>query len=77
VSDELAEVEKSRESAARLLENLARQVGGSQRAPHHGLALSMRDVAAGVQRAVRSRPVSAMAIAAVAGFLVARALRSR
>lgn len=83
----LAEVERSRESAARLLESLAQKVGGSramrtaaggvERAAHYVQAHSVKDVAAGIERAVRSRPASAMAIAVVAGFLIGRALRSR
>jgi ElaB/YqjD/DUF883 family membrane-anchored ribosome-binding protein len=83
----LAEVERSRESAARLLDTFAQRVGGSravrtaasgvQRAAHYVQAHSAKDVAIGIERAVRSRPVSAMAIAVVAGFLAGRALRSR
>ena len=82
-----AEAERSRESAARLLDSLARKVGGSrvvrsaatevERAAHYVLAYSVKDVVAGIDRAVRNWPGSAMAIAVVAGFLVGRALRSR
>jgi hypothetical protein len=88
VSEELqAQVEKSRESAARLLDSLAHKVGGYQfvrtaaieveRAAHHVPAQSLKEVAAVIDRAVRRRPASAIAIAVVAGFLVGRALRSR
>jgi ElaB/YqjD/DUF883 family membrane-anchored ribosome-binding protein len=82
-----AEAEKSRESAARLLDSFARKVGGSrvvrsaasevERAAHYVRAYPVKDVVAGIDRAVRGRPGSAIAIAAVAGFLVGRALRSR
>jgi len=81
------EVERSRESAARLLENLAQKVGSNravrtatasvQRAAHYVQAHSVKDVANGLERAVRSRPTASIAIAAVAGFLIGRALRSR
>jgi len=80
-----AEAEKSRESAARLLDALARKVGsyragatsGVHRAAGYVQTLSVKDVAVGIERAVRSRPASAMAIAIVAGYLVGRSLRSR
>jgi hypothetical protein len=85
--DMQAEFEKSRESAARLLDTLAHKVGANravrraasemQRAAHYVQAHSVKDVATGIERAVRGRPASAMAIAVVAGFLVGRALRSR
>lgn len=88
MSEELqAQVEKSRESAARLLDSLAHKVGGYQfvrtaaaeagRATHYVHAHSVKEVAAGIDRAVRKRPASAIAIAVVAGFLVGRALRTR
>jgi ElaB/YqjD/DUF883 family membrane-anchored ribosome-binding protein len=82
-----AEMEKSRESAARLLENLSRKIGASramrtavhrvERAAHYVQAHSVKDVAAGIERVVRGRPVASIAVAVVAGFLVGRALRSR
>ena len=81
------EVERSRESAARLLENLAQKIGANravrtaasqvQRAAHYVQAHSVKDVATGLGEAVRSRPAVSIAIAAAAGFLVGRALRSR
>lgn len=81
------EVERSRESAARLLETLSDKIGASravrsaasglQRAAHYVQAHSVKDVATGLEKAARSRPVAAIAIAVVAGFLVGRALRSR
>jgi ElaB/YqjD/DUF883 family membrane-anchored ribosome-binding protein len=82
-----ADMEKSRESAARLLDSLAYKVGGSrivrsaasgvERAAHYVQAHSGKDIAVGIERALRSYPASAVAIAVVAGFLVGRALRSR
>jgi hypothetical protein len=82
-----AEVERSRESAARLLDTLAQKVGanramrsaasGVQRAAHYVQAHSMKDVATGIERAVRSRPGAAMAVAVIAGYLAGRAFRSR
>lgn len=84
---ELQEVERSRESAARLLDTLAQKVGanravrsaasGVQRAAHYVQAYSVKDVATGIEKVVRRRPAAAIAIAIVAGFLVGRALRSR
>jgi len=81
------EVERSRESAARLLETLSDKIGASravrtaasgvQRAAHYVQAHSVKDVATGLEKAARSRPVAAIAIAVVAGFLFGRALRSR
>ena len=82
-----AEVDKSRESAARLLDTLAQKIGANravrtaaskvQRAAHYVQAHSVKDVATGLGEAVRSRPAVSIAIAAAAGFLVGRALRSR
>ena len=83
----MQEVERSSESAARLLDNLAQRIGASpavrraasemQRAAQYVQAHSMKDVAIEIDRAVRGRPAAAMAIAVVAGFFVGRALRSR
>jgi len=82
-----AEVDTSRESAARLLDTLAQKIGAHravrtaassvQRAAHYVQAHSMKDVASGLERAVRSQPAVSIAAAAVAGFLLGRALRSR
>ena len=84
---ELQELERSRESAARLLDTLAQKVGanravrtaatGVQRAAHYVQAHSVKQVASGIEKVVRQRPAAAIAIAAVAGFLFGRALRSR
>ncbi|PWT85975.1 MAG: hypothetical protein C5B56_13180 [Proteobacteria bacterium] len=81
------ELEKSRESAARLLETLAQKIGGTravrtaassvQRAAHYVQAHSMKDVATEIDHAVRWRPAVSIAVAVVAGFLVGRAIRSR
>jgi ElaB/YqjD/DUF883 family membrane-anchored ribosome-binding protein len=85
--DLAAELEQSRESAARLLENLARKIGATRavrgaagsigRAAHYVQAHGMEDMAAGIGRLVRRRPAYSIAIALAAGFLVGRALRSR
>lgn len=84
---ELEELERSRDSAARLLEMLAQKVGahravrtaasGMQRAAHYVQAHTVKDVVSGVERAARRRPAAAIAIAVVAGFLAGRALRAR
>jgi len=84
---ELLEVERSRESAARLLDNLAQKVGSSravrsaasgvQRAAHYVQERGVKDVATGIERAVRRQPAAAIAIAVAAGFVVGRALRAR
>ena len=85
--DIMAELDRSRESAARLLENLAQRIGaapvvrsaadGVQRAAHYVQAHSVKDVITGIERAARRRPVAAIAIAVTAGFLVGKAIRSR
>jgi hypothetical protein len=81
------ELERSRESAARLLESLAQKIGaapmvrsaadGVQRAAQYVQAYSVKDVISGVGRAARRRPAAAIGIAVLAGFLVGRAIRSR
>lgn len=79
------ELEKSRESAARLLETLAEKIGTArrtasgtmQRAAEYVQAHSVRDMAADVESAVRWRPVVSIAAAVVAGFLVGRVIRRR
>jgi hypothetical protein len=85
--DLTADLEKSRESAARLLESLAQKIGTApvvrsaaenvQRAAHYVQDHSVRDIFTGIDRAARRRPVAAIGIAVVAGFLVGRAIRSR
>jgi ElaB/YqjD/DUF883 family membrane-anchored ribosome-binding protein len=82
-----SELDQSRESAARLLENLARKIGanravrnaasGVNRAAQYVQHHSVKDLAAGMERLVRLRPAYSIAAAVVAGFLVGRALRSR
>jgi ElaB/YqjD/DUF883 family membrane-anchored ribosome-binding protein len=85
--DLMAELDQSRESAARLLESLAQKIGATpvvrsaadhvQRAAHYVQAHSVKDVLSGIERAARRRPVAAIGIAVIAGFLVGRAIRSR
>ncbi len=82
-----AELERSRESATRLLEMLAQKIGaaravrtaatGIERAAHYVQAHSVKDVATEIDHAVRWRPVLSIAFAVVAGFLVGRAIRPR
>jgi ElaB/YqjD/DUF883 family membrane-anchored ribosome-binding protein len=84
---ELLEVERSRESAARLLDTLGQKIGASravrtaasgvQRAAHYVQAHGVKDVASGIERVMRRRPAAAIAVAVAAGFLVGRTLRSR
>jgi ElaB/YqjD/DUF883 family membrane-anchored ribosome-binding protein len=81
------ELDKSRESAARLLESLAQKIGaaramrtaatGVQRAAQYVQGHSVRDVATEIESAVRWRPALSIAVAVVAGYLVGRAIRSR
>jgi ElaB/YqjD/DUF883 family membrane-anchored ribosome-binding protein len=81
------ELDKSRESAARLLETLAQKIGsaramrtaatGVQRAAQYVQAHSVRDVATEIESAVRWRPALSIAVAVMAGYLVGRAIRSR
>jgi len=81
------ELDKSRESAARLLETLAQKIGsaravrtaanGVQRAAQYVQAHSVKDIATEIESAVRWRPALSIAVAVVAGFLVGRAIRSR
>jgi hypothetical protein len=85
--DVLTELEKSRESAARLLETLAQKIGaapgirgaagGVQRAAHYVQAHTVREAITGIDRAARRRPAYAIAIAVVVGFCIGRAIRSR
>ena len=82
-----SELDESRESAARLLETLARKIGasravrnaatGARRAANYVQRYSAKDVVAGAERVVRRRPAVSIAVAVVAGFLVGRALRSK
>jgi ElaB/YqjD/DUF883 family membrane-anchored ribosome-binding protein len=81
------ELEQSRESAARLLDALARKlgtVGGMRgaacragRAARYVHDHSVRDMVAGIDRFVRRYPVPSAALAVVAGFLAGRVIRSR
>jgi ElaB/YqjD/DUF883 family membrane-anchored ribosome-binding protein len=82
-----SELDRSRESSARLLDNLARKVGGNRavrsaatgvnRAAHYVQVHSARDVASEIEQLVRRRPGYSIAVAVAAGFLVGRALQSR
>ncbi len=82
-----SELERSRETSARLLDNLSRKIrynralrgaaGGIERAARYMRGENMRKATAGLDRLVRKRPLYSIAAAAAAGFLVGRALRSR
>ena len=81
------ELEKSRASAAHLLETLAQKLrvrpairqatSGIGRAAHYVQGGSVKGFAARLNRTVRKRPVTCILIAAAAGFLTARSLRHR
>lgn len=81
------ELEHSRESARRLLDSLAQKLRikrvaysagtGVGHAANYVQSHSWKDVAAGIDRFVRERPVSSLLLAATAGFLVGRVLRPR
>jgi ElaB/YqjD/DUF883 family membrane-anchored ribosome-binding protein len=82
-----ADLEKSRETSARLLDNLARRIranralsgaaGGIERAARYVRGDALGKAAAELDRMVRRRPLYSIAIAAAAGFVAGRALRSR
>jgi len=81
------ELERSRESSARLLYNLGQKIAASrtvrsaaagvQHAADYVHEHGWRGMASGVGRAVRKRPGTAIMIAAAAGFLLASLARSR
>ncbi len=85
--DVQVEFEKSRESAARLMENLARKIGavkamrgaagGIERAARYMYDYPVKDTVGAMNRLVRRSPVWSITLAAMAGFLVGRALRPR
>ncbi len=82
-----AELERSRETAARLLESLAvklhsgpilRQASsGFNRAAQYVKDSSVKDYGSRLNRIIRRRPATSILIAVAAGFLAARALRHR
>ncbi len=79
------ELEKSRASTARLLENLAEKLRTGpvvreattriHRAARYVQDSSVKDLTGRLNRMVHERPVTSILIAAAAGFLAARALR--
>ena len=81
------ELERSRASAARLLESLAQKLHaapvvrqattGIGRAAQYVQDSSVKGLAARLDRTVRKLPVTSILIAAAAGFLAARAFRRR
>jgi len=82
-----SQIDRSRDSAAHLLEALAEKLGASRaargaakgvrRAAHYVQDHPVKEIAAGIGRAARERPATAIAIAMVAGFLIGRSLRRR
>lgn len=82
-----AELERSRETSARLLESLAaklrarpmiRQAAGQfSRAARYVQTNSVKDWAGRIHHVVCGRPAVSILAAAAAGFLIARALRRR
>ncbi len=85
--DVQVEFEKSRESAARLMESLAQKIGavkavreaagGIERAARYVYGYPVKDTVGAMNRLVRRRPIWSITLAVVAGFLVGRALRPR
>jgi ElaB/YqjD/DUF883 family membrane-anchored ribosome-binding protein len=81
------EVEKSRESADRLLDTLAQKLrikravrncaSSMQRAAHYVQGSSLKDAFTAVDEFVRQRPAPSLLIAVAAGFVVGRILRPR
>lgn len=82
-----AELERSRASAARLIDSLAEKLRARpamreatariSRAAQYVQDSSVKDIAARVNRLVCRRPLTLILVAAAAGFLTARALRHR
>jgi len=80
-----SELDKSRESSTRLLDNLAAKIGarravrsatgGIERAAHYVQGHSVKEMATGVEQVVRRRPAYSIAIAVIAGYLLGCALR--
>jgi hypothetical protein len=69
------DVARSRETSARLMDNLAHRMGAS-RSPAFAPDTAGRGMAA-VGRAARAHPVAAVLMVVAAGFLFGRVLRSR
>ncbi len=80
-----AELNRSRESAVRLLEGFARRMGMARhtaevklhRTMEYVQTRSVRNVAAGLGGMARRRPLQAFAAAAVVSYLITRAVRTR
>jgi ElaB/YqjD/DUF883 family membrane-anchored ribosome-binding protein len=78
------EVERSRETAARLLEAFARKLRrhramqnaatGMERAAHYVQAYSWEEMAAGIERFAMQKPVAALSVAAAVGFVLGSVL---
>ena len=80
-----AELDRSRESSIRLLDNLASKIGarravqsaagGVHRAAQYVQAHSVKDMATGIEQVVRRRPASSIVAAVIAGYLLGCVLR--
>jgi len=72
------ELEQSRASSARLMESLARKIKAPAfRRSAVAPSRTVREMAAGIEKQVRKRPLPAILAAVVAGYLIGRALRHR
>jgi len=80
-----AELDRSRESSIRLLDNLAAKIGANRavqsaagsvhRAAHYVQAHSVKEMATGMEQVVRRRPAYSIAAAVIAGYLLGCVLR--
>jgi ElaB/YqjD/DUF883 family membrane-anchored ribosome-binding protein len=81
------EVERSRETAARLMEAFARKLRGNRtvrnaaervgHAAHYMQNHSRKEIAARIESYARRKPIAALSIAAALGFVAGRALGRR
>ena len=75
-----SELARSRESAGRLLENLAQRVGAIpavRSAAQYWQEHTARDMAGEMNRVMQRNPLPAIAAALLAGFLLGRAVEGR
>ena len=74
-----SELEQSRAASYRLLDALAGKIGATRgaarNAAHYVQVHSVKDMATGIERVVRRRPASSIALAVVAGYLFGCVLR--
>jgi hypothetical protein len=74
----MEQVEKERQTSARLLESFAAKLGlvASRGSRSARVKLPLSEMATGIDNMVRMRPGSSFLFAVVAGYLVGRAIRS-